>query len=240
MINKTIVALDNMSFKEAKVFLDKADGIKLIKIGMEMFYAMGKKSVLELSEQYNVKVFLDLKLHDIPNTVANAIKSLQGLPIEFLTIHAVGGREMINAAMMAKQEFLPDTNILGVSFLTSLSEDHFKEILNIEVDSISNAFKRVFLAGLNENIDGFILSGHELSLLNKLCKSENKQTLKICPGIRFKEEILSGNVQDQKRVMDPKRAFDSGADYIVMGRSLTNAIDLNSRLEELKKTSVVN
>jgi orotidine-5'-phosphate decarboxylase len=233
VISKTIVALDNMSYEEANLFLKESKEIKLIKIGMELFYSMGRNAVLELSKKYDVEIFLDLKLHDIPNTVAKAIKSLSGLPIKFLTIHAVGGRDMIKAAMKAKKEYLPSTNILGVSYLTSLSPIHFKEMLNFEENSIDNAFERVFSVGIDEDIDGFILSGHELSQLNNLCGKRNKQLLKICPGIRFTDEIQSGNVQDQKRVMDPKMAFNAGADYLVMGRSLTQSKNLRDRIKEL-------
>jgi orotidine-5'-phosphate decarboxylase len=237
MINKVIVALDNMTLKEAKQFLDTTDDIKIIKIGMEMFYSNGREALLELHQKYGVKIFLDLKLHDIPNTVAKAIKSLSGLPIEFLTIHTVGGSSMIEAAMDAKKEFLPETNLLGVSYLTSLSESHFKEILNVDKENIKAAFNRIFKAGLDKNIDGFILSGHELKQLNELCISENKMALKVCPGIRFNDEINLGKLQDQKRVMSPTLAFNAGADFLVMGRSITQANNLSKRLAELKSIS---
>jgi orotidine-5'-phosphate decarboxylase len=237
MINKTIVALDNMNLEQARLFLKINGEIQLVKIGMEMFYGHGQNIVNDLVDDFNVGVFLDLKLHDIPNTVSKAIKSLQGLPIKFLTIHAIGGEQMIRAAMEAKRRYLPNTMILGVSYLTSLSENHFKNVYGLESNQIDEAFNRVFKVGLEEKIDGFILSGHELPLLKELAAKNNMSPIKICPGIRFEDEIDSGALQDQKRVMDPKLAFKSGADYLVMGRSLTQAKSLEQRINQLKALS---
>ncbi len=234
MISKVIVPLDNMSYEEARKFLNKSHQIKFIKIGMEMFYAHGRSTLINLADEFNVKIFLDLKLHDIPNTVAKAIKALKGLPIEFLTIHGVGGKEMIRAAMDSKEDNLPQTKILGVSYLTSLSPEHFHSIYNIQNNEIKDAFLRIFTLGMEENIDGFILSGHELNLLNELSVQMNKRPLKICPGIRFEDEMNSGQTQDQKRVMSPEEALSKGANYLVIGRSLTQAKDLAQRIEQLK------
>lgn len=234
MLNRVIVALDNMTLKETHQFLDKAKGIEFVKVGMELFYSQGREALIEIYQKYGVKIFLDLKLHDIPNTVAKAVKSLEGLPIEFLTIHCVGGPTMISKAMEMKNDCLPNSKILGVSYLTSMSDDDFSQIYSYQNNEIQMAFSRLFKLGISNKIDGFILSGHELAQVNSITKQADYSPLKVCPGIRFEDEIASGATQDQSRVMSPEEAFKAGADYLVMGRSLTKASNIEMRLDSLK------
>jgi orotidine-5'-phosphate decarboxylase len=234
-IEKVFCALDNMSKDEVLGFIDRADGkLKNIKVGMELYYAEGPLFLEELQDKYNLKVFLDLKLHDIPNTVAKAIKSLKGLPVHFLTIHTSGGTQMIKAALESARENLPSAKILGVSYLTSLAPEDLKEMWDINQDEIPKAFERFFDVGMRAGIDGFILSPLELEILKAVETKHSTQVLKVTPGIRFADEIASGKTQDQKRVLSPEEALANGADYLVMGRSLNQADNLNERIEQLK------
>ncbi len=233
-MNKVFCALDNMSKAEVFNFIEKADGkLKNIKVGMELYYAEGPDFLAELQSKYNLKIFLDLKLHDIPNTVSKAIRSLKGLPVHFLTIHTSGGSQMIKAAMESARENLPTAKILGVSYLTSLSPEDLKEMWNIDADQIPKAFERFFDTGINAGIDGFILSPLELEILKSVETRHHKSVLKVTPGIRFADEIASGQIQDQKRVLSPEEALSNGADYLVMGRSLNQAENLEARINQL-------
>lgn len=232
--DKVFVALDNMDREEIFAFLSREDNsLPNIKLGLEMFNRYGPDFIGEIHEKFGRKIFLDLKLHDIPNTVGKAIASLKGLPIEFLTIHLSGGREMILQAMEQAKTSLPNTRILGVSYLTSLDTSDFKEIWDIPEDAIAEAFIRLFKLALSTKIHGVVCSAHELPLISALERESNHVLTKVTPGIRFSDEIASGKIQDQKRVMCPQDAFKAGANYLVMGRSLTRSSDLLSRINQL-------
>ena len=230
MLKNTIVALDQLSIDEIKALLPKLHEFEYFKLGLELFNAHGREYIANFAKEYDKKIFLDLKLHDIPKTVFQSIKSLEGLPIEFLTIHLSGGREMIKAAMEAKSKYLPHSNILGVSYLTSLGTADFKELYGIDEADINTHFKRLFRLGASCQIDGLISSPHELSIIKEIETECNYDFIKITPGIRFS----SNSLDDQKRVMTPKEAFSHQANYIVMGRAITQATDLNDVLEKLK------
>ena len=200
-----------------------------MKIGLELFLKYGRELVIKINSQYNMKIFLDLKLHDIPVTVEKAIASLEGLPIDFLTVHLSGGTAMLEAAVKSRNTHVPNCKILGVSFLTSLESDDLKQLFAIE--DVESAFSRLFKIAENSDIDGVVCSPHEVKLL----KSNHKKLLAVTPGIRFFDEIENSNVQDQKRVMDPKSALAVGSDFLVMGRSLTKAVNLSERLAYLSQ-----
>lgn len=245
-LNKTIVALDNMDKEQALEFLQKTSGkISLVKIGMELFYRYGGSLVNEIHQKFGVQIFLDLKLHDIPNTVAKAIASLHGLPLKFLTVHLSGGQGMLTAAREAQAQALPHTQLLGVSHLTSLDQSDFKELWNFSAEDVGQSFEKLTRLCLRTRIHGMILSAHELSLVAKILKDCREQTgeiendalnlIKICPGIRFADELANNVTQDQKRVATPQMALKDGADYLVIGRSLTHAQNISGRLQELAK-----
>jgi len=216
-INRVIVALDNMSDKEIQTFLDlHGKYIKTIKIGMEAYYRYGRDFVQRLSEKYGLDIFLDLKLHDIPNTVSKAIASLSGLDIKFLTIHLSGGLKMINAASESAAEHLPNCKLLGVSVLTSLSEDDCTEIWD---KSSQMVFENLYRIAHNSKIDGIVSSAHELEHATKMDNRQGRSPIKVCPGIRFS----NNSNDDQQRVMTPKDAFNQGANYLVMGRAIINS-----------------
>ncbi len=227
-LKQTIVALDQMSLDEIDSFLSRPENtLEIVKIGLELFLKHGPDLVLKIHRDYKKRIFLDLKLHDIPITVERAIHSLENLPIDFLTVHLSGGEEMLKAALKKARASIPQCKILGVSFLTSLEEKDLKMLFGIQ--DIEEAFLRLFSIADDVGIDGVICSPHEISLVKK----NFPKLLAITPGIRFQDEISNHNIQDQKRVATPLDAFKLGADFIVIGRSLTKSEDLNGRLKEL-------
>jgi orotidine-5'-phosphate decarboxylase len=219
-MQRVIVAFDNMTKEDAENFLDSY-GKKLttIKIGLEMFCRYGRGFIEELNKKYEHDIFLDLKLHDIPTTVAKSIRSLEGLRIKFLTIHLSGGEEMVKQALEARDKYLPQTKILGVSVLTSLDDNDTQQIFNANT---RESFKRLEQVAINTGICGIVSSAHELELLTK------KEFIKVCPGIR----IENSEGHDQKRVMTPKEAFALGADFLVIGRSITLNPEVLNKIEK--------
>lgn len=229
-LDKIIVALDQMSLDEIDQFLrQKENDLPFVKIGLELFVKYGPDLVHKISLEYKKKIFLDLKLHDIPVTVAKAISSLKNLPIDFLTVHLSGGEAMLKAAMAEARMSIPQCKVLGVSFLTSLEAKDLNDLFGIT--NTEEAFLRLFKTASDSGIDGIVSSPHEVGLLKK----HYPHLLSVTPGIRFRDEIESAQVQDQKRVMDPKEAFNAGSDYLVMGRSLTKTQNLSERLRLLKE-----
>jgi orotidine-5'-phosphate decarboxylase len=227
-LKQTIVALDQMSLDEIDLFLSRPENtLPTVKIGLELFVKYGADLVHKIHRDYKKKIFLDLKLHDIPITVERAIHSLKNLPIDFLTIHISGGEEMLKAALKEARLSIPECKILGVSFLTSLEDADLEKIFGIT--NTKEAFTRLFNIADTSGIDGVICSPHEISLVKK----HYQRLLAITPGIRFRDEIDNQKTQDQKRVASTKDAINSGADFVVIGRSLTKAQNLEERLKEL-------
>lgn len=228
-MNKIFVALDQMSLDEIKSLLNSSQHkIKSIKIGLELFLKYGPEIVSYLKHDFGVNIFLDLKLHDIPVTVEKAIQSLYSLPIDFLTIHLSGGEMMINHAIKSANEYLPNTKLLGVSFLTSLESNDTQNIFGIKLDE--SAFSRMFNIAKSSQIHGVVCSPKEIKLLKKITPS----TLAVTPGVRFSFEIETNqNIGDQKRVLSIQEAFENGADYIVLGRSLTKTANQEDLLKRI-------
>ena len=210
-----IVAIDEIDFKIASNILDNLDSeLCMVKIGSVAFNSIGRDIIFYAAKK-GFNIFLDLKLHDIPNTVKKSIKGLIKLPIQMLTIHTSGGKKMMEAAMEAVSE--TDIKVFGVTALTSLSDDDTNEIFHRTTSEQVN--KMLDLAELS-GIDGVVCSPHELELVSK-----RKSLLSITPGIR----LLNSN-DDQKRVMTPKEAIDLGANYLVIGRPITNSNDIKKSL----------
>ena len=227
-LDRIIVALDQMGLDEIDHFLKLKDNKLLyVKIGLELFVKYGPDLVHKIHREYQKKIFLDLKLHDIPVTVARSVASLKNLPIDFLTVHLGGGESMLKAALAEARQSIPHCKILGVSFLTSLEESDLKSLYGIT--NIEEAFLRLFKAASLSGIDGIVSSPHEVALLKKYYP----KLLSVTPGIRFQDEILSSNTQDQKRVMSPLEAFGLGSDYLVIGRSLTKSDKFSERIKSL-------
>lgn len=229
-MNRVILALDNMSKKELIEFLYKyGHNITTIKIGLELYTSYGIALVQQINKEFpQLKIFLDLKLHDIPSTVAKAIRSLQGLKVQYLTIHLSGSHKMISAAMKARAQYISECKIVGVSILTSLTEE---EIISTYGTSREILFKHLYSLACTSQIDAVVCSGHELSFAKHIDRTYNFSPKKICPGIRFKGD--DGN--DQSRVMRPIEAFDEGADLLVIGRSITSSPDRLSSIEQYLK-----
>jgi orotidine-5'-phosphate decarboxylase len=206
---KIIVALDLPTKKEALDLVAKLGGeISFFKIGLQLYTAEGPEIVRAVLAT-GAKVFLDLKLHDIPNTVARAVESAANLGVEMLTIHLSGGSEMIRAATGARAN---NISILGVSVLTSATEQTLREI-GIS-DKVDDQVLRLAKLGVEEKIDGIVASPHEIKILR--AKFGNKIKI-VVQGIR----PSWADPGDQKRFMTPRAAIEAGADYIGIGRPIT-------------------
>lgn len=225
---KVIVALDQMSLEDIDVFLKNPENkFPFVKIGLELFVKYGPDLVHRIHNDYHKKIFLDLKLHDIPVTVAKAVAALKNLPIHMLTVHLSGGEKMLTEALAEARRSIPQCKILGVSFLTSLEASDLESMFAIT--DTEAAFTRLFKIASDSGIDGVICSPLEA----KLVKKNHPHLLAVTPGIRFEDEINSTQTQDQKRVATPSQAFAMGSDYLVMGRSLTKANNLKARISDL-------
>ena len=213
-----IVAIDEIDFDRATLIIDNLDSTKcMVKIGSISFNSIGKDIIYYAAEK-GFDIFLDLKLHDIPNTVKKTIQGLSLLPISMLTIHTSGGKDM----MMAAMESVSGTQIkvFGVTALTSLSDDEINEIFQRTSSEQVNAMLDL---AESAGIDGIVCSAHELKLIKK-----RSTLLSITPGIR-----LQDSNDDQKRVMTPKEAINLGADFLVIGRPITEAENISEALDEI-------
>ena len=218
MSKPIIVAIDETQLSSFKQTVDSLDSnLCMIKVGSVSFNAIGHEALTYVASK-GFEIFLDLKLHDIPNTVKKSIEGLISLPIGMMTIHTSGGLEMMKAAKKA----VSDTNIkiFGVTALTSLSDEDTSTIFQ---RTASNQVKAMLDLAQEAQIDGVVCSPHELDLV-----VERKSLLSITPGIR-----LSESADDQSRVMTPKDAISKGADYIVIGRPITNAPNISEALQEI-------
>ncbi|MCK9594080.1 MAG: orotidine-5'-phosphate decarboxylase [Candidatus Omnitrophica bacterium] len=210
---KTIIALDTKDLKTARRFVEMLyPRIKVFKIGPVLFTAYGPK-VIEMARKKGAEVFLDLKFHDIPNTVANAVRQAAGLRVKMFTLHTSGGEEMLCRAAQAAQEEAARLKIkkpilLGITVLTS-----DKSGMNTKSEVVRRA-KLAKKAGL----DGVVCSVHEAKAVRKAC---GNNFVIVTPGIRPK----GAEAGDQKRIATPKDAIAAGANYIVVGRPITEAED---------------
>ena len=213
-----IVALDFPSAKEVYSFLDKFDDEKpFVKIGMELFYAEGPEIVREIKKRGH-KIFLDLKLHDIPNTVMKAMSSLSELDVDMCNLHASGGSKMMKGALKGLTKGDGTRPILiAVTQLTSTDDKMLKEELLIN-ETMEKTVESYALNAKNSGLDGVVCSPLEVAKVHSAC---GKDFLTVTPGVRF----AGGEKGDQKRVMTPAEAKKTGSDYIVVGRPITQADD---------------
>ena len=217
-MSRTIVALDFSSKEEVLNFLAKFDEPVYVKIGMELTYACGLDMVREVKAAGH-KVFLDLKLHDIPNTVKGGMKNLARLGVDIVNCHCAGGIEMMKAAKQGIIEGTPEgqepAKLIGVTVLTSTSQEAMNEELGIPgevIDTVVHYARNAKEAGL----DGVVCSVHEAKAIHEACGDD---FLTVTPGIR----LANNSVDDQKRVATPEYAKEQGCDMIVVGRSITKA-----------------
>lgn len=221
---RVIIALDLPTLDEALGLVDAlGDETDLYKVGLELFTREGP-SVVEALAARRKRVFLDLKLCDIPNTVARAVRRARDLDVELLTLHTTGGRRMMEAAADAAGAHL---TLLGVTVLTSMTASDVGDAWGRKVDSIENEVVR--LAGLarESGVGGVVASVREVVAIRK---AVGPDLMVVTPGIRLAGE----DAHDQARVSTPAEAVAAGADYLVIGRSVTRAPDPAEALRRVR------
>ena len=213
-----IIACDFASAEETFAFLDKFTGEKpFVKIGMELYYAEGPEIVRQLKRRGH-KIFLDLKLHDIPNTVKKAMAVLRNLDVDIVNLHAAGTTPMMEAALEGLTR--PDGTrplLIAVTQLTSTDQTALEQDLMIHTPMAEVVMHYAEVAK-KAGLDGVVCSPLEAGKVHEVC---GKDFLTVTPGVRF----AGGDVGDQKRVMTPAAAREIGSDYIVVGRPITAAPD---------------
>ncbi|MBQ6341934.1 MAG: orotidine-5'-phosphate decarboxylase [Anaerolineaceae bacterium] len=213
-----IIACDFATAEQTFTFLDKfTDEKPFVKIGMELFYAEGPEIVREIKKRGH-KIFLDLKLHDIPNTVKKAMAVLSRLDVDICNLHAAGGLDMMRGAVEGLTR--PDGTrplLIAVTQLTSIDQQRMENELLIQ-KPLAEVVMQYASNAKTAGLDGVVCSPLEASKVHEVCGSE---FLTVTPGIRFAE----GTAGDQQRVTTPAKAREIGSDYIVVGRPITAAED---------------
>lgn len=213
---RLIVALDFPQADSAIALVDRLEGsCRWFKVGLELYLAGGEAIVSELRRR-GFSVFLDLKFHDIPNTVAAAVRSAERLEAGMLTVHAAGGPAMLRAAIEAAGEGAASPVLLAVTVLTSMDAAELRST-GIEAQPVSQA-ERLARMAASCGIRGFVCSANEAAGLRSCL---GPHALLVTPGIRPE----GGAAEDQKRVATPRGAIEAGADYLVVGRPITRAAD---------------
>lgn len=225
MAKDVIIACDFAGREETLAFLDKFEGRKpFVKIGMELFYAEGPDIVREIKARGH-KIFLDLKLHDIPNTVKKSMAVLAKLDVDMVNVHAAGTSEMMRAALDGLTGSPP--LLIAVTQLTSTSEERMQKELLIS-ESLPETVLRYAENAKNSGLDGVVCSPLEAGSVKARCGAE---FLTITPGVRFADSASD----DQSRIATPEKARALGSDYIVVGRPITQAADPVAAYEKCLK-----
>ncbi len=213
-----IIACDFDSAEKTFAFLDKFTDVKpFVKIGMELYYAEGPSIVKEIKRRGH-KIFLDLKLHDIPNTVKKAMAVLSRLDVDMCNLHAAGTTRMMEGALEGLTR--PDGTrpiLIAVTQLTSTDQESMEKDMLIK-EPIADVVMHYALTAKNAGLDGVVCSPLEAEKVHSSC---GKDFVTVTPGVRFAD----GDIGDQKRVMTPAQAKEIGSDYIVVGRPITAAAD---------------
>ncbi len=223
MTSPIYVAIDTPDFERAKTLVTRVKNhVGGIKLGLEFFMANGKAGVLDMAH-LGLPVFLDLKFHDIPNTVAKAIQALRPIEPAILTVHAAGGRAMMEDAKAAAPK---GTKVVAVTVLTSLDG---ADLTSIGVSgSPHDQVERLTLLAKESGLDGVVCSGNEVAAAKKLWP----KGFFVVPGVR----PADGPVGDQKRVVTPRQALDNGASILVIGRPITGAEDPDAAARAIDAT----
>jgi orotidine-5'-phosphate decarboxylase len=227
--NPIICAIDTKDASLAKQLCTSLQPhIGMVKLGLEFFIKNGPQGVRQISELC-IPIFLDLKLHDIPNTVAEAVRSAISLDVRIITIHALGGKNMMQGAICAAKDEADKLGktrpmIIGITVLTSMDEGDLNGIginqkPHTQVELLAKLAKE-------SGLDGVVCSPHEIELVKSACGKDFKT---IVPGIR----PAGSEKGDQKRVLTPKEAVDNGADFIVIGRPITASSNPSSAAKEI-------
>ena len=226
-----IIACDFSSKEQVLGFLDRFTETKpFVKIGMELFYAEGPSIVREIKARGH-KIFLDLKLHDIPNTVKKAMSVLRNLDVDMCNVHAAGTIDMMRAAVEGlTREDGTRPLLIAVTQLTSTSEERMRGELLIDA-TINDTIVKYALNTRQAGLDGVVCSPLEAAIVKQACGEE---FLTVTPGVRFAD----GEAGDQVRITTPARAREIGSDYIVVGRPVTQAADPVAAYERCLKEFV--
>lgn len=230
-MNRVIVPLDVESSDEALTWVDRlGDQGEFYKVGLELYTRAGPEVVRELIDR-GKRVFLDLKLHDIPNTVAGAVRAASDLGVDLLTVHASGGPTMLKAAVRARSGGL---RLLAVTVLTSLSPDEMSTVWGREIRSVREEVGRLAELAQEAGMDGIVASALEASWVRSQVGDD---FMIVTPGIR----PAGADRGDQSRVATPTDAIRAGADYLVVGRPITQAADpaaaLAAVIEEVEQAA---
>ena len=218
-MSKTIIALDFSTKDEVLAFLHQFPEPVYVKIGMELTYGSGLDIIREVQKMGH-RIFLDLKLHDIPNTVRGGMKNLARLGVDIINVHAAGGVEMMKAAMQGLEEGAADGKrplCIAVTILTSITKEMMNEELGIPGE-VQDTVIRYALNAKEAGLDGVVCSVHEAMAIHAAC---GDGFLTVTPGIRLADDTAN----DQKRVATPAYAKEQGCDMIVVGRSITKSAD---------------
>lgn len=228
MNRDVIIALDFESKAKTLDFLDMFEDKLYVKVGMELFYREGP-SIIEEIKKRGHKIFLDLKLHDIPNTVAKATISIMSLNTDMINYHIAGGREMLKGAVDEAKKINKDVVTLGITMLTSTSDEMMHdEILIDNKYSVKDTVIKYAMIGKESGLTGVVCSALEVPKIKEILGDE---FICVTPGIRLK----TNSSDDQKRVVTPEDARELGSDYIVVGRPITKAENPVSAYKEIRK-----
>lgn len=221
-----IVALDNMTKDDSLILADQLDpALCRLKVGKELFTRCGP-DIIKALHQRRFEVFLDLKFHDIPNTTAQAVLAAAELGVWMVNVHASAGYD---AMSLAKQRLLDgnfETLLIAVTVLTSMDNEALMQ--TGITDSLDAQVSRLAQLTKQAGLDGVVCSAQEVKTLKKLCGDDFKL---VTPGIRLPDD----NTDDQKRICTPKQALSDGSDYLVIGRSITQAADPAAKLQTILK-----
>tara|TARA_B100000941_G_scaffold288598_2_gene265811 strand:+ start:178 stop:900 length:723 start_codon:yes stop_codon:yes gene_type:complete len=227
---KIILAIDGLDIDQAKILLDKCPNIKWVKVGLELFTREGPEVIKNLKD-LNKKIFLDLKFHDIPNTMSAACYQASKLGVDIISVHASSGLRALSVSKKASLEGAKAVNIIppsvvGITVLTSFSIEEFKTDLDRK-NSIEENVVRLAKMSFDAGLDGCVCSPLEVKILRSIYKNN---FLLITPGIRTK---IDSKKDDQNRIMTPSQAINNGASKLVIGRSISKARDPNKAFLEI-------
>lgn len=217
--DRIIVPLDVSNDADAQILIDRLPQVTFWKVGLELFVSTGP-AILERLQQQGKRIFLDLKFHDIPNTMAGACRAASAYGVDLLTVHTTAGPAALQATMTAAQAGAaaagtPAPQLIAVTLLTSISEELLTNDLKVSL-GVANYALHMALLAKHQGLAGSVCSPQEAALLRQHC---GKDWLLVCPGVR----PHWAQAGDQSRVMTPSEAISAGADYLVIGRPITQA-----------------
>lgn len=236
MAGRIMVALDYPNAQAATSLIQQLEGIPCyMKVGMQLFFAAGPDFVRDLKAR-GYRVFLDLKMHDIPNTVKGGANSITKLGVDMFNVHAAGGKQMMEAAMAGVEEALAadaslrKPTVIAVTQLTSTNEQVMNEEIGV-AGTVADCVVRYAQLAKQAGLDGVVASPQEVTAIKEACGTQFQT---VTPGIR----PAGSAIGDQSRVMTPAQAFEQGTDFIVIGRPITAAANPREALELILKELV--